>query len=307
MESGDQLTVDLNGEIFEFSTSDYQRINIDAFKGDDTIVAETVTVRMRARLFGGNDLFRGGLANDTVSGGGGRDTVFGNDGNDLLSTASGVDIVEGGNGNDRLRAGNGADTIHGQAGEDTISGGGGLDSLLGGTGDDSINGGSKVDYLEGGPGNDLLFGGTGGDRLVGGEGNDLIDGEQQDDSIEGGAGRDVLLGGISRDTISGGDGEDIIVTGSSTLTRAELISIVAEWSSGRTHAERLSNVRGDSGQTSDRLNTAFLVGADRDDPQTVFDDSNNDTAYGNDLDDVFFAAVADKLEDRLDTEWWELL
>ena len=307
VESGDQLTVDLNGEIFEFSTSDYQRINIDAFKGDDTIVAETVTVRMRARLFGGNDLFRGGLANDTVSGGGGRDTVFGNDGNDLLSTASGVDIVEGGNGNDRLRAGNGADTILGQAGEDTISGGGGLDSLLGGTGDDSINGGSKVDYLEGGPGNDLLFGGTGGDRLVGGEGNDLIDGEQQDDSIEGGAGRDVLLGGISRDTISGGDGEDIIVTGSSTLTRAELISIVAEWSSGRTHAERLSNVRGDSGQTSDRLNTAFLVGADRDDPQTVFDDSNNDTANGNDLDDVFFAAVADKLEDRLDTEWWELL
>ena len=99
-----------------------------------------------------------------------------------------------------------------------------------------------------------------------------------------------------------------MVAGSTTLTRDELISIQDEWSSDRSHAQRLSNIRGDSGKSDDRVNSAFLVGRDRtDETQTVFHDEKNDIVNGNGNDDVFFAALTDRLDDRLETEWLELL
>ena len=307
-EANGQISIDLNGEQFDFGIDEYNKIVVSVFAGNDHVTATTVTTRMLAKMSSGSDTILGTAAADTIRGGAGRDSVVGNGGNDNISTASGIDIVEGGAGDDRLKVGNGADTVSGGTGNDTISGGGGRDSILGNDGNDSLSGGSKVDTIEGGSGSDQLIGGAGGDSLSGGDDDDFLDGENNDDALDGGNGRDVLVGNTGKDTLTGSDGEDLLVAGSTTLTRDELISIQDEWSSDRSHAQRLSNIRGDSGKSDDRVNSAFLVGRDRtDETQTVFHDEKNDIVNGNGNDDVFFAALTDRLDDRLETEWLELL
>ncbi|MEM9009949.1 MAG: LamG-like jellyroll fold domain-containing protein [Pseudomonadota bacterium] len=72
------------------------------------------------KLEAGNDFFRGGGGNDTISGEAGDDRLKGDGGNDF---------IEGGYGNDKLM---------GDAGNDTLDGGRGGDWLIGGAGDDLL-------------------------------------------------------------------------------------------------------------------------------------------------------------------------
>lgn len=104
--------------------------------------------------------------------------------------------------------------------------------LYGGEGDDVLVGGRADDLLVGGGGNDILFGGT-----QGTDGND---------TIFGGDGDDLIIGNYGADLLYGGNGQDLIIAGYlffESLPSA-IYAIQAEWTSGRSYAERVANLTG---------------------------------------------------------------
>ena len=308
-DNGDFVDVNINGVVEQFSSADFTQFRIIAGPGNDILDATATTKRVFARLMGGNDQFLGTLGDDTIQGGGGRDTVVGNGGDDNLSTGSGSDEIFGNDGADRLRGGNGRDLLEGDAGSDTVSGGGGADIINGGIDADQLSGGSGSDTISGGDGDDTLIGGQSPDSLIAGTGNDIVNGDGGADTISGGDGADLLIGHAGNDELNGDAGEDILLAGTTdaTLTTEQLASVLAEWTSDRTYAQRVLNVRGAAGRTDDRLNTVFLTGPSGPETQTAFDDADIDTVSGGDADDLFFSALNDDLLDRLDGEWLETL
>jgi uncharacterized delta-60 repeat protein len=233
------------------------RIEVYAQAGDD-----------RAEVAGGVDvpvMIDGGAGHDRLKGGS-TDTVFlGGDGNDLLVGGSARNRLEGGIGNDELK------------------GHGGDDLLIGGDGDDLMVGGSGQDVLIGGIGHDELRGGGGNDILLGGDGNDVIAGDE---------GRDFLIGGNGADELIGNGDDDILVAGSTVHDNdlAALDLIMAEWSSGRSYQNRISNLLG-TGSPTRANGSVFLNG------QTVCDDGDRDVLTGNaGLDWFLFNADGDGFE-----------
>ena len=200
---------------------------------------------------------RGGVGNDSLLAGAGQSVVYGSDGDDTVTANGGT--VWGGAGNDLLRGGSRDNEMHGGSGADTINGGNGNDLLLGGGGADSLFGGGHNDSVSGGAGNDVVEGGEGDDTLLGENGNDLLLGWSGDDSLDGGLGRDFAIGGALNDVLATRDGEDLLVSGVVRMTNAELLTVLAEWSSLRTLEQRVANIRDGSG-TTDRVNgDNFLV------------------------------------------------
>lgn len=281
------------------------QILITAGAGNDLVSIDNA-VTFDAVITGGagNDTLIGGGGNDSISGGGGDDVLTGQDGNDTLRGNTGADLLDGGNGDDDLLGGADNDTSIGGAGNDSIANDGGDDSLLGGDGDDTLRCGGGADYADGqagndsiigGTGNDSLFGGADNDTILGGSGNDFIDGGDGDDSLNGqggadivlggtgadlvtgGADRDILIGGAGGDRIAGNADEDILVAGTvaSSIDEAALTAIMAEWTSSRTYAQRVANIRNGSG-TAERLNGSNFLTPD----VTVFDDGVSDTLTG---------------------------
>lgn len=61
-----------------------------------------------------------------------------------------------------------------------------------------------------GGGNDLLSGGDGHDSLLGGNGNDTVNGDAHNDTVDGGDGNDVTYGGTGDDFVYGGLGADTV-------------------------------------------------------------------------------------------------
>ena len=112
--------------------------------------------------------------------------------------------------------------------------------LYGGAGNDTLFGGSRPDRLFGEAGNDQILGRGGSDALVGGDGND---------TLGGGAGNDVLVGGAGADLVQGSIGSDLLIGGTTAfdLDPAGLSSIVAEWGSKTTYADRVAHLGGAAG------------------------------------------------------------
>jgi uncharacterized delta-60 repeat protein len=122
----------------------------------------------------------------------------------------------------------------------------------------------------------ILRGDAGDDRIKGGGGNDILIGGEGDDLLVGGGGRDVLIGGIGSDRLVGNADDDILIAGSTDFDSndAVLCSILAEWTSARSYAVRVQNVRDGTGSV-DRLNgNVFLTDA------TVHDDGVMDLLTG---------------------------
>jgi hypothetical protein len=153
----------------------------------------------------GNDVFRGGMLDDTISGLGGKDVLNGRQGEDLIDGGADNDVLSGGEGGDDLLGGLGNDILNGDDGDDALDGGAGADKL---------NGGLGTDHLTGGVGADQLSGGDGGDTLDGGADNDLLDGGAGADGMTGGLGNDVFIVDDAGDqTIeAAGEGYDIVRT-----------------------------------------------------------------------------------------------
>ena len=185
-----------------------------------------------------------------------------------------------------------------------------------------------------------IWGGAGDDDLKGGSGNDIILGEAGNDNLWGGDGRDIVIGGVGADRIHGDANDDILIAGftafeaefnrsapatfasTSRLTfeqqRIALESILAEWASSRNYATRRQNIFGTgtgarvNGSNFFRTNDAIMTN------NTVFDDNEVDTLWGDDGTDWFFANtvgdrgnVLDSIKDRTGNEliedidkWW---
>jgi hypothetical protein len=124
-----------------------------------------------------------------------------------------------------------------------------------------------------------LFGGTGNDVLVSGEGDNVLVGDDGDDVLVGRGRRDLLIGGRGRDVLLGLGGQALLIGDATAFDHDEIAlgSIMAEWSSNRSRAERIANLKG-KGQ-GPRLNgDNFLTW--RGPSATVHRDHHHDGVFG---------------------------
>jgi PKD repeat protein len=148
--------------------------------------------------------------------------------------------------------------------------------------------------------NAWLFGGDGHDRLMGGGGNNVVVGGAGNDLVAGGVGRDLLIGGAGADRLVGNEQDDVLIAGSTAFDAnlSALGLILAEWTSGRTFAERVANLGGAVGGANTGV---YLVGGSGADA-TVSDDGSEDVLTGNQGNDWFIVnntvgTVRDKVTD----------
>jgi uncharacterized delta-60 repeat protein len=192
-------------------------------------------------------------------------------------------LVTGGTGNDAVIL------LPGANGSVNVTVAGGTGGTFSPTGRIVVNGGSGNDIIiaigltrpvevYGGDGNDILYAGSASDILVGGAGDDLLIGGAA------GTGRDMLLGGAGADTLVGSVNDDILIAGTTSYDNdpASLNAIMAEWTSTRSYADRVANLRGtNSGSAfTARLNGNIFLKADAGSSSTVFDDGVRDVLSG---------------------------
>ena len=183
----------------------------------------------------GNDVIRGNVVGNWISGRNGADTIQGFGGNDTLEGGAGADQLVGGMGDDlyvvdaldRLveLAGGGIDRIRATIDFKLADH---FEALLliqsfakWGTGNDVANtivGNSQVNYLSGGEGQDTLFGMAGDDTLAGNMGADRLVGGAGDDTYM----RDAL------DTIveAASGGFDTVMTGDDIILGDHIEKVV---------------------------------------------------------------------------------
>ena len=131
--------------------------------------------------------------------------------------------------------------VHGNGGNDLILVGPGVQNAA---------------WLYGDAGNDVVKLGHAGGIAFGGAGND---------AIVGGNGRDVLVGGEGADVLVGNSGDDILVSAATAFDDrananhdATWAGIRAEWTSSRSFAERVNNLRDGTGPAG-RLNGSYFL------------------------------------------------
>lgn len=78
----------------------------------------------------GDDVIKGNLAGNTITGNAGDDYLVGGRGNDIISGGTGHDELRGDNGDDVLSGGTGNDILRGGRGTDTMTGGTGADTFI---------------------------------------------------------------------------------------------------------------------------------------------------------------------------------
>jgi Ca2+-binding RTX toxin-like protein len=104
-----------------------------------------------------------------------------------------------------------------------------------------------------------------------------------DDFLFGGLSRDILIGGTGKDKLFGNGTSDILIGGETTHdgSAAELLQILAEWTSGDSYATRIDKLRNGTGGLS-ALNST-----------TVLDDGVADSLFGGAGQDWFFKGPHD--------------
>jgi hypothetical protein len=151
-------------------------------------------------------------------------------------------------------------------------------NLAAGTATGAAGGIANIRNVIGGTGADTLTGNALGNVLVGGAGAD---------TITAGAGRSVLIGGTGVDHVGGGLADDLVIGDSTSFDHnaAALASILAEWQSAGSYAQRINHLRLGGGLNG---TNELVFGV------TVTDDHAADVLTGGAGSDWFF-------EDGLDT------
>jgi Ca2+-binding RTX toxin-like protein len=231
----DQITLD------QTANSENFRVERVQF-ADGTVWTAAEMQTMATTPTGGNDVFFGGLDNDTLSGAAGADTLRGRYGHDILIGGTGNDTLSGEGGDDtyRFALGDGQDIVRdlvnsfdgGVNGTDAIEFGagitpgmvtvtqadGGRDLILKLTGttdqitlDDTLaSSGYQIELVKFVDGtiwtsSDLLQRATGATP-----GNDTLYGGSGNETLAGLAGNDTLLGRSGNDLLIGGTGNDTL-------------------------------------------------------------------------------------------------
>jgi Ca2+-binding RTX toxin-like protein len=135
-----------------------------------------------------------------------------------------------------------------------------------------------------------VFGGNNGATLIGDSQGNILIGGAGADTILGGTGLSLLIGGGGNDTVTGGSGGDILIGGftvyDQTHNETALMSILAEWQSGKPYATRIFDLKF-VGPYVLRLGT------------TVVDDGGSDSLTGGShipgALDWFFAGIHDTI------------
>ncbi|AFU97592.1 putative Ig domain-containing protein [Simiduia agarivorans] len=283
---------DANNQL-NFTDTELRNIHlIDGRGGNDTIRGSQV-----------DDIIRGGVGSDFLSGQGGDDTFLHDNDDahaDTYNGGDGFDQLLGTSGDDLIRlkkfvADDSVERIDGQGGNDLVLGTNannqldftltevigisrfnaldGNDTLKGTAGDDWLEGGMGADWVVGNAGDDVIVH-TAGDlsynRYSGGEGTDRILGTDEDDVI----GLSVFSGADTVEIIDGGAGSNII-QGSSSNNVFEF---------GGT--QLISIQRIDTGAGND-----YLEGSEQDD--VLEGGLGSDRVYGRAGDDTFLITAGD--------------
>jgi Ca2+-binding RTX toxin-like protein len=206
---------------------------------------------------------------------------------------SGVENLTGGTAADIFQISNGV-TVSGK-----IDGGGGGDwldesayltpvtvDLALGTATGATGGIANIRNVIGGAGGNTLTGNAAGNVLVGGAGAD---------TIKGGSGRSVLIGGKGADRVTGGSSDDVIIGNSTSYdhNEAALASILAEWQSASTYAQRINHLKLGGGLNG---GNTLLLGV------TVPSDLAADVLAGGAGSDWFLKDALDSITDLSATE-----
>jgi len=156
--------------------------------------------------------------------------------------------------------------------------------MIGGAGvNDFTNnaiGALQLVFMLGGAGNDVFTNNS--------SANSILDGLGGNDSLTGGTGRDMLLGEGGLDTLTAVSEEDLLISGpvSFDLHVESLLSIMSEWTSGRTFEERVANINGTGIGARNNGDNFLQVGV------TVFDEGALDMLSGGTQADWFFAQTS---------------
>jgi hypothetical protein len=139
-----------------------------------------------------------------------------------------------------------------------------------------------------------LYGGAGNDRLKGGGGNNVLVGGAGDNELIGGPRNDLMIGGSGPSTLLGTGGNDLMIAGTTAFdaNEAALSAIMAEWTSGRSYADRIANLSG-TGSGLRANGSDFLIASGP--SATVFDNGVSDVLHGGSGMDWFFANLAQDL------------
>jgi hypothetical protein len=143
-----------------------------------------------------------------------------------------------------------------------------------------------------------LHGDSADDRIKGGGGDDILLGGDGDDLLVGGGGRDLLVGGIGRDRMVGNADDDILIAGTTDFDANEqaLCDIMKEWTrSDATYAQRVSHLRGDSGEGLNGSTKLIFDGP----AATVHDDHAEDILTGSSGQDWFLLNSDGGIKDRV--------
>ncbi len=149
----------------------------------------------------------------------------------------------------------------------------------------------------------MVTGGSANDTLTGRASlSTILIGLAGNDTLVGGSQRDLLFGGTGADSLQSGSADDLLISGTTAFdtNRAALLQLYAEWTSGRTFAQRTANIWGNG--TGTRSNGSTFLNNDPSDAitDTVFADSDVDSLTGGLGQDWFFV-LASEVTDFLGT------
>lgn len=145
----------------------------------------------------------------------------------------------------------------------------------------------------------VMDGGSGDDHLNGGKVASIVIGGEGDDTLLGGTARDLLIGGLGADRLVGQRGEDILISGTTLYDSGPdddkltndfaLLTLLDEWTSNRSQAERQTNIRDSLGPVLGGTGLQLRRGV------SVFADPDEDTLTGGPGIDWYFADLDDVL------------
>jgi PKD repeat protein len=124
----------------------------------------------------------------------------------------------------------------------------------------------------------------------------LVNAGAGNDVIHAGGGMSVLIGGTGQDSLYGGSRTDLLIAGPTAYDANSfaLAAILSEWSSSRTLATRVKNLRTAAGTVLQGTGISLVAG------KSVINDASVDTLFGNgDFDWFMFDGKNDKVKDML--------